>query len=440
MTPIKRRLLYIFRGTLLRLRISWDHGKILTVSVGYHVDREDKKGKPKWDGSRCLRNTTHGEDKVPASVINKILDQLEEKIDTVFHTFEIKDSVPNPKELKEQLTPSAKDKHTLGELVKEYRKEQATLNQWSERTKRSVKQSLDNMLDVFGEDKKIEVITDDDIVRLMDYMLSKKCFEQKYEGDKPVVKNGLSNSTINRYMIFISAFAKWAKDKGYCEDTRLLRKVKNLSTTETPVIFLTMEELQRFRAVDLSPAKQEISDVFYFGCFTGLRYSDLADLRWSQVKDDHIEIVTKKTHDLLTIQLNKFSREVLSHRKRGGDDDKVFYVINNADFNKGVKHIAKAAGINTPIKIVSFSGSERIAKTLPKWHYITSHTPRKTFVTNALSLGIPVPIVMKWTGHKTYKAMKPYIDIVSSAQQKSMDLFNSIDRDEDQKSTQQFPF
>ena len=25
-------------------------------------------------------------------------------------------------------------------------------------------------------------------------------------------------------------------------------------------------------------------------------------------------------------------------------------------------------------------------------------------------LGIPVEVVMKWTGHSDYKAMKPYID------------------------------
>lgn len=432
MTPIKRKLLYIFRGTLLRLRITWDHGKTLTLSVGYHVDRVDTKGKAKWDGSRCIRNTTHGEEKVPASIINKVLEQLEEKIDKSFYVFEQKDCIPKAKDLKDILNPASKDQLTLDELIKKYMAEQSVLNQWSDRTKRSVKQALDNLLAVFGKNKKIDVITDEDLVKLMNYMLTKKCFEQKYEGEKPVIKTGLSNTTINRYMIFIRSFAKWAQDKRYCEDTKLLIKSKNLSSPNQPVIYLTMEELKRFRSVTLTPAKQEISDAFYFGCFTGLRYSDLADLRWNQIKDDYIEIVTKKTHDLLTIQLNKFSSEILSKRVRGSDNDKVFYIINNSDFNKGVKQIAKEAKIDTPIKIVSYCGNERITKTLPKWHYITSHTPRKTFVTNALSLGIPVPIVMKWTGHKTFKAMRPYIDVVSSAQQKNMDLFNSIQEFESQ--------
>ena len=35
-------------------------------------------------------------------------------------------------------------------------------------------------------------------------------------------------------------------------------------------------------------------------------------------------------------------------------------------------------------------------------------------------------IVMKWTGHSDYKAMKPYIDIVDSIKAESMTKFNNL--------------
>ena len=41
-----------------------------------------------------------------------------------------------------------------------------------------------------------------------------------------------------------------------------------------------------------------------------------------------------------------------------------------------------------------------------------------------LSMGIPADIVMKWTGHSDYAAMKPYIDIAQSEKSKAMDKFN----------------
>lgn len=42
----------------------------------------------------------------------------------------------------------------------------------------------------------------------------------------------------------------------------------------------------------------------------------------------------------------------------------------------------------------------------------------------ALSLGIPPNVVMKWTGHSDYKAMKPYIDIADSIKVNAMSRFD----------------
>ena len=49
----------------------------------------------------------------------------------------------------------------------------------------------------------------------------------------------------------------------------------------------------------------------------------------------------------------------------------------------------------------------RLSSLQPKWEHAGTHTGRRTFIVNALSLGITPNIVMKWTGHSDYKAMKP---------------------------------
>lgn len=41
-----------------------------------------------------------------------------------------------------------------------------------------------------------------------------------------------------------------------------------------------------------------------------------------------------------------------------------------------------------------------------------THNGSRTSIVNALSLSITPNILMKWTVHSDYKAMKPYIDIV----------------------------
>ena len=47
-------------------------------------------------------------------------------------------------------------------------------------------------------------------------------------------------------------------------------------------------------------------------------------------------------------------------------------------------------------------------------------------IRNALALGIPAQVVMKWTGHSDYKAMKPYIDIADDIKANAMNKFNQL--------------
>ena len=77
---------------------------------------------------------------------------------------------------------------------------------------------------------------------------------------------------------------------------------------------MTWEELTKLREFEIPPAKQSLDrvrDVFPFQCFAGLRYSDVYNLRRSDIKEDHIEVTTIKTSDSLVIELNKHSKAIL---------------------------------------------------------------------------------------------------------------------------------
>ena len=54
------------------------------------------------------------------------------------------------------------------------------------------------------------------------------------------------------------------------------------------------------------------------------------------------------------------------------------------------------------------------------------HTLVVERLSNALALGIPPQVVMKWTGHSDYKAMKPYIDIADDIKANAMSKFNQL--------------
>ena len=63
---------------------------------------------------------------------------------------------------------------------------------------------------------------------------------------------------------------------------------------------------------------------------------------------------------------------------------------------------------------------------VPKYELLTTHVARRTFVVTALSLGVAADVIMRWTGHSDYKAMKPYIAIVDELKRNSMKKIDEI--------------
>lgn len=91
-----------------------------------------------------------------------------------------------------------------------------------------------------------------------------------------------------------------------------------------------------------------------------------------------------------------------------------------------LKEIAELAEINEPVRETYYKGNQRIDEVTPKYALLGTHAGRRTFICNALSLGIPAQVVMKWTGHSDYKAMKPYIDIADDIKANAMSKFDQL--------------
>ena len=91
-----------------------------------------------------------------------------------------------------------------------------------------------------------------------------------------------------------------------------------------------------------------------------------------------------------------------------------------------LKELGELAEINDPVRETYYKGNERIDTVTPKYALLGTHAGRRTFICNALALGIPAQVVMKWTGHSDYKAMKPYIDVADDIKANAMNKFNQL--------------
>ncbi|KAA6309779.1 Tyrosine recombinase XerC, partial [termite gut metagenome] len=181
----------------------------------------------------------------------------------------------------------------------------------------------------------------------------------------------MRNSTIDNQLDFLRWFLRWAVEKGYSENRAFDAFKPKLKTTQKKVIFLTWEELNRLREYPIPESKkylERVRDIFLFCCFTGLRYSDVFNLRRSDVKSGHIEVTTVKTADSLTIELNNHSKTILEKYKDATfENDKALPVISNQKMNDYLKELAELAQINEPVRETYYKGNERIDVVTPKY-------------------------------------------------------------------------
>lgn len=394
----------------LRFRIRYD-GKTVAFNVGYRVDNE------KWsaDAQRCKANTTHGKKKVPASTINAEISRCEEIADRVFFMFE-----------NAAVSPS------VSEFRSEYNKLQGKNGKVAENV-RDLYFCLNRFIIEYPTES---IITDSSITTYRHLMSSLRKFAPDLQfSDLSVsgissyvnflLNSGMCNRTVIRRLANLKTFLSWCVSHGYSNDTDFLKYKAHLKIVPKTVIYLTWDELIKLYNHDFK--KEHLSrtrDTFCFQCFTSLRYSDLKNLTWLDIKPNHISITTIKTADSLNIDLNKYSREIINRTSRSNGN--VFFVPVPSTYNTFIRECLKECGINDPIRTVNFVGSKRIEKVCKKYELCSSHTGRKTFICNALMLGISPNVVMKWTGHTDYKAMKPYIDIADKAKENAMKLFDLI--------------
>jgi len=78
------------------------------------------------------------------------------------------------------------------------------------------------------------------------------------------------------------------------------------------------------------------------------------------------------------------------------------------------------ADIKDKIQRVIYIGSERIEETVRKYELITSHTMRRTFITQSLERGIRPETLMKVTGHKDLRTLMRYVKIVDDVKDYEM--------------------
>lgn len=173
--------------------------------------------------------------------------------------------------------------------------------------------------------------------------------------------------------------------------------------------YLTVKEV---KALAEAPTGSPITkQTFLFCCFTGLRHSDMAALRWQDIqKTDAGEVINlpsmQKTKHPVIIPLGIQAKNWLPERNGAEPDAKVFPdapTIGCAD--RALKHMAKKAGIN---KTISF------------------HCSRHTFATLALTASGDIFTTSKILGHSNVHTTEIYAEVINEKKLAAVKLMEGV--------------
>jgi len=220
-------------------------------------------------------------------------------------------------------------------------------------------------------------------------------------------KSDLPLSLNSKYSYFnkFKACLRSAFDEGYLA-LNYASKAKSFEQAESQREYLTFSELQELANTE---CKYEVlKRAFLFSCLTGLRWSDINTMTWSEVRDEdntsRVNFRQEKTDGVEYLYISKQARELLGERK--GNMDRVFIGLKySAVYNNAIVLWCNKAGISK---------------------HITFHSARHTNAVLLLENGADIYTVSKRLGHREIRTTAIYAKIVDEKMKEASNLIPEL--------------
>lgn len=292
---------------------------------------------------------------------------------------------------------------TLDNWFDRYIAEDAELSASSQRSKRNVKARVIEYLNHIGRPNLSVKEVDKEFCKGFIAFL-KTCTQ----------KDGIKKLGQTTQRLFINRFGSamaMAVREGVIDSNPflLLDKKDKPQKANAEKEFLTIEEIQK--AIDTPCRYDMVKKAFLFCCFTGLRYSDMKCLKWSEIRtapdgvNQYIDHIQVKTKDRVTIPVSDETRRWMPERVDGIDTIFNELKITQETVRVILTEWMEAAGIKK---------------------HITFHCSRHTAATLLLTLGASIYVVSKILGHKSVKMTEVYAKIVDKSKIETVNLVNGM--------------
>jgi integrase len=231
-----------------------------------------------------------------------------------------------------------------------------------------------------------------------------------------------NNTTVEKKLSMLQQMLREAHKQGLLTDKSALEEVK-ISRGTTDIIFLKQEELQALEKYKpKSERLEKLKDAFLFGCYTGLRYSDLEQLnqahyhkKTSKGEQYHVlSFVIKKTRRMHEIALPPKAVAIVKRYWDQQEEKRLLPMPSNQKFNDYLKELCEDADIDTEIEIAAQFGSEVRTEIKKKFEIISCHSSRHTYAILSLENGMRPEVLQRNLGHSKLSQTMEYVTILDN--------------------------
>ena len=276
-----------------------------------------------------------------AGKINALLDDIRSALNTIYHEMQRRDNYVTAEKVKNEFLGHSESHETILTLFKKHNddvkqlvgisKTIATYRKY-EVTRRHLAEFIQSKYNV--SDISIKEITPMFITDFELYL-------------RTACKCGYN--TTAKFMQFFKRIIIIARNNGILEKDPFFNYKIHLEKVDRG--YLTEDEIKIIlKKKMVSERLEHVRDLFIFSCFTGLAYSDVANLREENIRksfDGKLWIMTKrqKTNTDVNVPLLDIPKMILKKYKGKLPNGKILPVISNQKLNAYLKEIADICGI-----------------------------------------------------------------------------------------------
>lgn len=252
-----------------------------------------------------------------------------------------------------------------------------------------------------------------------------EAFNQFLAKERPKIKDYTfltdkqSSKTRHKRFICLKNFGNWLVMNGYLPQVDVLTKYK-VRVEDNVHYALTLDEMKQLQVYPFERlTHQRAVDVFLFACHTGLRISDIFQVKKSMIKEKSgkfiMELKSQKTRERAEVPLSRFAVHIL---QKYAYNLKLYSAVK---LNKYLHEALQALPVFNEYYVYGPKNEDA-----PKYEIITLHTGRRTFITNLVNNNINLNAIMKMTGHKKISTLQEYINPDYELIAENIQIFNAL--------------